>query len=140
MHPACRLIGMNVAMKHAPVSSQILGEKELMAWIDQFAPGPSGREFNGAGAKADAKRLGLYERWPGPLQEATKVSAEAVTNAVNDKYREVKLACELQAQDLEEINRAVDLEAMTRGAKYHYKYPELPEREDEPSLKYLIGA
>jgi hypothetical protein len=133
MHPACRLIGMNVAMKHAPVSSQILGEKELMAWIDQFAPGPSGREFNGAGAKADAKRLGLYERWPGaqhgqqePVQEATKVSAEAAISAVKDKYREVKLACELQAQDLGEINRAVDLEAMTRGAKYHYKYPELP--------------
>jgi hypothetical protein len=144
VHPSCRLIGMNVAMKHAPVSRQILGEKELMAWIDQFAPGPSGREFNGADVKADAKRLCLYERSPGaqqgPVQESAKASAEAATNAVKDKYRHVNLACELQAQDLEDINRAVDLEAMTRGAKYYYKYPELPEGEEEPILKYLIGA
>ncbi|KAL3485010.1 hypothetical protein BJX62DRAFT_243401 [Aspergillus germanicus] len=147
MHPASRLIGMNVAMKHAPVSSQILGESELMAWIDQFAPGPSGRQFNGADAKANAKRLRLYERWPGaqhgqqgPVQEATKVSAEAAANAVKHRYRHAKLACELQAQDLVEINRAVDLEAMARGAKYYYKYPELPEGEEEPTMKYLIGA
>ncbi|KAL3442296.1 hypothetical protein BJX65DRAFT_287090 [Aspergillus insuetus] len=147
IHPVCRLIGMNVAMKHAPVPRQILGEKELMAWIDQFAPAPSDLGFNGADAKVNAKRLHLYKRWPGaqnghqgPVQEFAKAAAEAATNAVKEKYQHVKVACELQAQDLEDINRAVDLESANRVVKYLYKYPELPDGDEEPTMKYLIGA
>jgi hypothetical protein len=148
MHPVCRLIAMNVAMKHAPVRGRILAERDLMAWVDQFGPASSGLGFNGADAMGDAKRLRLYERpWPGaqherqgPMQEAAKATAEAAMNAVKEKYQHARVTCELQAGDLEDINRAVDLESMNRAVKYLYKYPELPEVEGAPTLKYLIGA
>jgi uncharacterized protein YwlG (UPF0340 family) len=75
-----------------------------------------------------------------PAHESPKAIAEAVMNAVKDKYQHSKVASELQVQDLGEINRAMDLKAMSRSIKYHYKYPELPEREEAPAIKYLIGA
>jgi hypothetical protein len=74
------------------------------------------------------------------MQEAAKATAEAAMNAVKEKYQHARVTCELQAGDLEDINRAVDLESMNRAVKYLYKYPELPEVEGAPTLKYLIGA
>ncbi|KIA75968.1 hypothetical protein HK57_00236 [Aspergillus ustus] len=148
MHPRCRLIAMNAAMKNAAVPRQALAERDLFAWIKQFGTASSGRAFYSSNAMLDAKQLRLYERWwpaaqhtrEGSEGEIRKEPAEAAKNAVKEKYQHVKFAGQLKATDLREINHVMDLGSMDRAVRYFYRYPELPEGEEPPELKYFIAA
>ncbi|KAL5337984.1 hypothetical protein BJX70DRAFT_399079 [Aspergillus crustosus] len=134
MNPACRLIWVNENVHNPAVGTELPTEREIIDLASQFGESTSERERE------------MFQRWEGAQDGKESHQHEIATSQARDARRELKknlkaakAASNCSTEDLEEINRVINMTSEIWVFAYLYRYPER-RRAEPPAIRYLYGA